>query len=182
MENHNHERPKLTLDQLELNGHSLTFWHSWLITDRESGESNAHLLTPTSRYGLCADQCSWAALALECVVQDANGPADDIEASLEFDMSLVVNNHQDVEDLLLENWENVPEALREMLHHDPTNGLTREQRIALARLSERYGVDFDPMDFSTAYDLPDKWVNGWVGGFEQQKLYVGVSPEGEVHS
>lgn len=63
--------------------------------------------------------------------------------------------------------------------------LTEQQAQALANLSARYGVPFDPADFRPVFDLPAGWVGGWIGGWiggEAQRLYVGCSPEGEVHS
>lgn len=59
--------------------------------------------------------------------------------------------------------------------------LTQAQHDRLKSLSARYGVDFDPEEFLPAYDLPDGWVAGWIGG-NAACLYVGCSPEGEIHS
>ena len=60
--------------------------------------------------------------------------------------------------------------------------LTDGQREALARLCDRYNVEFDESNFLPAWDLPKGWVSGWVGGNEERCLYVGCSPEGEIHS
>lgn len=59
--------------------------------------------------------------------------------------------------------------------------MTPRQYDALAGLSHRYSVEFRPDWFTEQFDLPAGWVQGWIGGPER-KLYVGVSPEGEVHS
>jgi hypothetical protein len=55
--------------------------------------------------------------------------------------------------------------------------MTPDQRRALARLCERYGVDFDEHAYQPAFDLPTGWLAGTVG-----PIYVGCSPEGEIHS
>lgn len=55
--------------------------------------------------------------------------------------------------------------------------MTDKQYSALARLSERYDSPFEPKTFRPAFDLPDGWVEGWVG-----PIFVGCSPEGEIHS
>lgn len=55
--------------------------------------------------------------------------------------------------------------------------MTGLQRKALQDLCSRYGVDFESCRFASGFDLPEGWLHGWVG-----PIYVGVSPEGEVHS
>ena len=55
--------------------------------------------------------------------------------------------------------------------------MTDAQRAALAQLCKDYHVQFDARAYTPAFDLPDGWVNGWVG-----PIYVGVSPEGNIHS
>lgn len=59
--------------------------------------------------------------------------------------------------------------------------MTDAQTLALRRLSDRYGVPFDPADFAPAFDLPAGYVAGWIGG-QARRLYVGCSPDGEVSS
>jgi hypothetical protein len=61
------------------------------------------------------------------------------------------------------------------------SGWTDKQVIALSALCGRYKVEFDPDHYAPAFDLPDGYVAGWVGG-EERKLYVGCSPEGEISS
>lgn len=56
------------------------------------------------------------------------------------------------------------------------------QEAALRGLSDRYHVTFNAADFKPAFDLPDGWVAGWIGGTEYQALYVGCSPEGGISS
>ena len=55
--------------------------------------------------------------------------------------------------------------------------MTPLQHKALRALAERYSVDYETCRFVSGFDLPDGWVHGWVG-----PIYVGCSPEGEVHS
>jgi hypothetical protein len=60
--------------------------------------------------------------------------------------------------------------------------LTEPQHQALTDLHRRYRVKYDPDHFRPAFDLPTGYVAGWVGGLSEKKLYVGVSPEGDVSS
>lgn len=70
--------------------------------------------------------------------------------------------------------------------------LTDAQTEKLQILCDRYKVEFHPDDYQPAFDLPDGWVAGWVGGplhagvesagFNVKTIYVGVSPEGDSHS
>lgn len=57
--------------------------------------------------------------------------------------------------------------------------MTPRQYDALAGLCHRYKVEFDPEKFTPAFDLPPGYVSGWIGG---NRIYVGVSPEGEISS
>jgi hypothetical protein len=52
-----------------------------------------------------------------------------------------------------------------------------KQRAVLTRLCERFHVPFDERAFGPASDLPAGWVSGQVG-----PIYVGCSPEGDIHS
>jgi len=56
--------------------------------------------------------------------------------------------------------------------------MTNKQITALRDLCERYGVAFDPSAYTPQFDLPDGWVAGWVG----TSIYVGCSPEGNIHT
>lgn len=64
--------------------------------------------------------------------------------------------------------------------------MTPAQINTLARLCDRYHVDFHASDYIPRFDLPEGWVAGWVGGADIQPdhstIYVGCSPEGEVAS
>ena len=55
--------------------------------------------------------------------------------------------------------------------------LTLEQEHAIQRKCRDYGVAYIPGHYQPAFDLPDGWVAGWIG-----PIYVGVSPEGGIHS
>lgn len=55
--------------------------------------------------------------------------------------------------------------------------MNEKQEAALRALCKRYGTEFRPEDFRPAFDLPAGWVAGRAG-----PVYVGVSPEGEIHS
>jgi hypothetical protein len=56
-----------------------------------------------------------------------------------------------------------------------------KQREALKRLCERYKVPFEEENFHTypadSWMMP-LWAEGWIG----DKVYVGCSPEGDIHS
>lgn len=68
----------------------------------------------------------------------------------------------------------------------PEDGLTPPQRATLENLCGRYGVEFNASDYLPAWDLPDGYVAGWIGGLaiqaEHPTIYVGVSAEGEASS
>jgi hypothetical protein len=61
-------------------------------------------------------------------------------------------------------------------------GMSAAQWRALKNLSDRYEVDFQEKWFVPAFDLPPGYVKGWIGGPEEQKLYVGCSPDGQISS
>lgn len=76
--------------------------------------------------------------------------------------------------------------------------MTDAQREALTALCERYKVPFNEGDYTPAFDLPDGWVDGWVGGVEHASrwvdpttgqyehkagtIFVGCDPEGRISS
>ena len=73
--------------------------------------------------------------------------------------------------------------------------LTIAQRNSLKDISTRYGVEFRESDyFIYALDatMMAGWAEGWVGGNDhapnhlggsaKPTIYVGVSPEGQIHS
>lgn len=75
--------------------------------------------------------------------------------------------------------------------------MNEKQEAALRNLCERYKVPFDENDYAPAFDLPEGWVSGWIGGKYHAALrhedgyrdynfgatlYVGCNPEGEISS
>lgn len=58
--------------------------------------------------------------------------------------------------------------------------MNEKQRQALKIRCERFNVEFNEEHYHERNG--NGWVEGWIGGPENRKLYVGVSPEGEVHS
>ena len=60
--------------------------------------------------------------------------------------------------------------------------LTDAQVAALSKLCAGFGVPFDPSHYLIdSFDLPKGWAQGWLGN-SRRTIYVGCSPEGEVHS
>jgi hypothetical protein len=76
----------------------------------------------------------------------------------------------------------------EMRWNPIASHLTDAQVEAIERIHKRYGgVEWHPRDFWHTFDLPDGWVAGWVkrkdrSNGPERALYIGVSPDGEVHS
>lgn len=55
------------------------------------------------------------------------------------------------------------------------------QETRLRALCAGYKVEYNPLHYTTMFDLPKGYVGGWVGG-KPGTLFVGVSPEGEPSS
>lgn len=77
--------------------------------------------------------------------------------------------------------------MTERLSEPERLALNEAQTAALERLCQRYGVDFDPADYyvhPAGSFLTPQWAEGWIGGRNDEKrtIYVGVSPEGQIHS
>ena len=71
----------------------------------------------------------------------------------------------------------------------PESLLTPQQASSLEAICLRYTVKYNPSDYfvyPADSTMMAGWAEGWVGGREIQAerptLYVGVSPEGEVHT
>ncbi len=62
--------------------------------------------------------------------------------------------------------------------------ITEAQEDALTALCGRYGVEYDAAHYWPAFDLPEGWQAGWVGGPDnaEDTIYVGCSPDGEISS
>jgi hypothetical protein len=71
-------------------------------------------------------------------------------------------------------------AVKELLAEAEENGQTEAQARALFAICERYKVTYRPGDYRPA--LPKGWVEGWVGGYDAAKLYIGCDPDGRIHS
>jgi hypothetical protein len=55
--------------------------------------------------------------------------------------------------------------------------MTEQQRAKIEQRCKEYRIPFVEADWRRPFDLPDGWVAGWLGS-----TYVGVSPEGDMHS
>jgi hypothetical protein len=55
--------------------------------------------------------------------------------------------------------------------------LTAAQHKRLRQACADYAAEYDPANYQPTFDLPTGWVAGWVG-----PIYVGCSPEGDIHS
>lgn len=79
--------------------------------------------------------------------------------------------------------------------------MSSQQNEALQNLCKRYDVPFDPLHYTSQWDLPEGYLAGWIGGPEhalmdhrhnttipksthlkKPTIYVGVSIHGEVSS
>lgn len=57
------------------------------------------------------------------------------------------------------------------------SGLSHAQVVALENLCWKYKDTFDATNYTHPFELPEGWVAGWVG-----PIYVGCSPDGEIHT
>lgn len=81
--------------------------------------------TPCSRYGRDSEDCAPFAVAAFLVLEHANGEADDPAATLDWTMSLVVNDHDDPARVIVDYWHAVPIRLRRAI-----GGLRRVRSLA----------------------------------------------------
>lgn len=63
-----------------------------------------------------------------------------------------------------------------------TDTVTVAQVVALIDLCRRYHVTYDPRHYLPTAECGPGWIQGWLGGHEHMTIFVGVSPEGQVHS
>jgi hypothetical protein len=118
------ERPPESESVLEtyiVDGRSLAAWHTYLTTDKETGEPNGYLDTPGSKYGSKADECAWWAVAAHSTytyLQGAVGEEYDAEESMALFMELAVNNHWGLVHLVREMKDVLPSELVDMLDWD----------------------------------------------------------------
>lgn len=63
--------------------------------------------------------------------------------------------------------------------------MTPQQEATLRRLCASYCVPFDPAHYrvypADSWMMPG-WAEGWIGGPNWARIYVGVSPTGEANS
>lgn len=109
--------PVSELDTYLLGPRSLRSWHEWLCTDQRTGEPSGHLAAPGSRYGTDANDCAWHAIAVACVYQEANGPSDAPDESMDWAMGLAVNDSDYVETIVYDNRHAVPHAVKEQVEY-----------------------------------------------------------------
>jgi len=64
--------------------------------------------------------------------------------------------------------------------------LTEAQKHSLENLCERYNVPFRKDDYTPAFDLPEGYVSGWIGGLygleNKYTIFVGCDPDGRISS
>jgi hypothetical protein len=64
--------------------------------------------------------------------------------------------------------------------------MTEAQEAALRGLCGRYKVEYRDGDYMPAFDLPEGFRAGWIGGWDIQEthptIYVGCDPEGRINS
>ena len=166
------------LSTIIIHGKSAEEWHRWLITDQKTGESHADAVVPCSRYGSNGEEGAYWALACELIYCEANGDNSDEDPheALDWYMSLAVNDHQDVLDLVLNYWYAVPDALKPYLDYED-NGLNMNQQAALSGLCGRYSVEYKAENYHMRSDLPDGYKAGWCG-----PIYVGCDLDGRISS
>lgn len=184
----NNESVHDALSTYELHYKTLREWVDWLSEDPGK--------VPCSRYGRNSEECAPWAVALEIIYLEGSGENhDEPELNLQHAMGLVVNDHDEPLELVRDYWWCLPKELKPFLEYEE-QGLSMAQWVALKSLCSRYDVEFDPEHYKPAYDLPDGYVSGWVGGQRHANpqyakpdepagkptLYVGVSLEGEVSS
>jgi hypothetical protein len=117
--------PQSVLETYVVDGRSLADWHTYLTTDRETGEPNGYLQTPGSKYGSTADECAWWAVAAHSTyayLQGAVGEEYDAEQSMEIFMELAVNDDWTLVHLVREMHGVLPSELVDMLDWERAAG------------------------------------------------------------
>jgi len=58
--------------------------------------------------------------------------------------------------------------------------LTHAQKLKIIELSKRWNVPPAFTHYFPGWDLPEGWVQGWVGGEDcaHRTIFVGIDPEG----
>lgn len=98
-------------------GYNAEDWHQQLVPTRREG----YLETPGSRYGTNADQCAWWAVAALSVYEHGGGEPDEAGLFLEYAMSCITNDDEDIGRFLQNNVTVIPKELRRRLGLTETN-------------------------------------------------------------
>ncbi len=100
----------------ELAGMTLAEWHTFLITDEHTQEDQSHLAVPASRYGRDAADTAWWAVAALAAYEAAGGDMDESTLVAQHMMSMAVNDHSDLVELVWEYEHALPPELLEQLY------------------------------------------------------------------
>jgi hypothetical protein len=98
------------VDTYLLGGQSLAEWHTYLTTDKPTGEVTGHLTAPGSRCGRDGYETAWRAIAAQAAYSYASG-SDNTPDSFDYFMMLAVNDDDSVGRLLVEFLEVLPPGL-----------------------------------------------------------------------
>lgn len=145
-------------------------------------------------YAYDGDEAAWYAIAAAHVCWAANGVEDD-EATLDGYMSLAVNDHPDLIELIANNWDDVPEEVREHLASDLADFVTEhfDYLVApdeLATMVSSYlkaglwaGTTVELADESEVQSIPlddlydiDQCVNRWDAEADCKSFIVQAWP------
>ena len=92
-------------------GHSFDDWHHYLITD-DDGIGRGDDATPCSRYGRDTETVAWWAIAGMWSFVTEAGEVEDLYGLLDELMGYAVNDNESVLTLVLDHWNELPEAIR----------------------------------------------------------------------
>jgi hypothetical protein len=106
------------LETYTLGGRSLSYWHDFLTTDHYTGEPNGTLSVPSSCYGTTGADCAWWAIAAHAAYSYASGDDNEPEQSMDYFMSMAVNDEPSVYGLVSEFRWVIPTELDEKLDWD----------------------------------------------------------------
>ena len=100
--------PNPEVEQATLYGKTNEQWHDELTGD--------DLDTPGSRYGRTASDCAWWTVAsMHGFIQAGGYVEDDPQLHAEFLMGLAVNDADDIAELVMDHWHELPEEVRAQL-------------------------------------------------------------------
>jgi hypothetical protein len=90
------------LETYFIGGRSVSAWHEFLTTDHYTGEPSGHLEVPSSRYGRNGNETAWWAIAAHAAYSYATGDDNEPGQSMDYFMSLAVNDEPSVYGLVSE--------------------------------------------------------------------------------